>query len=91
MLQVSVLVIGAGPTGLGAATRLEQHGLSSWLIVDKVSHLAIQSLFGSGRAFVLTTGVSMRESDSDHHSNKFAGARSGRSGMHGRHTRGLLV
>ena len=41
MLQVSVLIVGAGPTGLGAATRLEQHGLSNWLIVDKVGRLRI--------------------------------------------------
>ena len=43
MLQVSVLIVGAGPTGLGAATRLEQHGLGNWLIVDKVGHLGILS------------------------------------------------
>jgi cation diffusion facilitator CzcD-associated flavoprotein CzcO len=34
--QVSVLVLGAGPTGLGTATRLQQHGFEDWLIVDKV-------------------------------------------------------
>jgi cation diffusion facilitator CzcD-associated flavoprotein CzcO len=38
-VQVSVLVVGAGPTGLGAATRLEQHGLDNWMIVDKVQQL----------------------------------------------------
>ena len=36
-MQVAVLVVGAGPTGLGAATRLEQHGLKDWLLIDKVS------------------------------------------------------
>lgn len=35
-MQVGVLIIGAGPTGLGAATRLNQHGLKDWLIIDKV-------------------------------------------------------
>lgn len=43
-VQVGVLVIGAGPTGLGAATRLQQHGLTDWLIIDKASLLAFQSL-----------------------------------------------
>ena len=28
-----------GPTGLGAATRLHQHGLKDWLLVDKVTTL----------------------------------------------------
>lgn len=36
-LQVSVLVVGAGPTGLGAATRLNQHGIKDWLLIDQVS------------------------------------------------------
>lgn len=31
-----MLVIGAGPTGLGAATRLHQHGKQDWLMVDQV-------------------------------------------------------
>lgn len=35
-LQVAVLVLGAGPTGLGTATRLQQHGFDDWRIVDKV-------------------------------------------------------
>ena len=34
--QVSVLVVGAGPTGLGAATRLNQHGIKDWLLIDQV-------------------------------------------------------
>ncbi|KAK7996399.1 GTP-binding nuclear protein GSP1/Ran [Apiospora arundinis] len=33
-ITVDVLVIGAGPTGLGAAKRLQQTNLASWLIVD---------------------------------------------------------
>ncbi|KAI0129827.1 hypothetical protein BJ170DRAFT_681319 [Xylariales sp. AK1849] len=33
-INVDVLVIGAGPTGLGAAKRLQQLGQASWLIVD---------------------------------------------------------
>jgi len=32
--DVEVLVIGAGPTGIGAATRLQSHGRTSWLMVD---------------------------------------------------------
>ncbi|KAI1659768.1 FAD/NAD(P)-binding domain-containing protein [Daldinia decipiens] len=33
-IDVDVLVIGAGPTGLGAAKRLQQTNQASWLIVD---------------------------------------------------------
>ena len=33
--QVGVLVVGAGPTGLGAATRLHQHGKTDWLLIDQ--------------------------------------------------------
>ena len=36
-LQVGVLILGAGPTGLGAATRLQQHSYNDWLILDQVS------------------------------------------------------
>jgi len=31
---VKVLIVGAGPTGLGAATRLNQHDEKDWLLVD---------------------------------------------------------
>ena len=34
--QVGVLVVGSGPTGLGAATRLHQLGHPNWLLVDQV-------------------------------------------------------
>jgi cation diffusion facilitator CzcD-associated flavoprotein CzcO len=33
--RVEVLIIGAGPTGLGAAIRLEEKRLESWLLVDQ--------------------------------------------------------
>mmetsp|Transcript_11900 Transcript_11900/g.14380 ORF Transcript_11900/g.14380 Transcript_11900/m.14380 type:complete len:502 (+) Transcript_11900:57-1562(+) len=32
--EVEVLIVGAGPTGLGAATRLQMHGHPSWLMID---------------------------------------------------------
>lgn len=35
VVQVDVLILGSGPTGLGAATRLNQLGHPSWLLVDK--------------------------------------------------------
>lgn len=35
-----MLIIGSGPTGLGAATRLNQLGHPNWLLVDKVSGVA---------------------------------------------------
>jgi phytoene dehydrogenase-like protein len=34
MEEVGVLIVGAGPTGLGAATRLQQHGKTDWRLVD---------------------------------------------------------
>jgi len=33
--KVKVLIIGAGPTGLGAAKRLNELGESSFLVVDR--------------------------------------------------------
>lgn len=36
---VDVLVIGAGPTGLGAAKRLNQLNTKSWLVVDASKHV----------------------------------------------------
>ena len=36
LLQVGVLIVGAGPTGLGAATRLQQHGFEDWLLLEAV-------------------------------------------------------
>jgi len=34
--QVDILILGSGPTGLGAATRLNQLGHDDWLIIDQV-------------------------------------------------------
>jgi protoporphyrinogen oxidase len=34
MEEVGVLIVGAGPTGLGAASRLQQHGKTDWRLVD---------------------------------------------------------
>jgi succinate dehydrogenase/fumarate reductase flavoprotein subunit len=34
--QVKILILGAGPTGLGAATRLQQHGEHDWLLLEQV-------------------------------------------------------
>ena len=33
--EADIIIIGAGPTGLGAASRLEQHKYKSWLLIDK--------------------------------------------------------
>ncbi|KAF6252642.1 hypothetical protein COO60DRAFT_504963 [Scenedesmus sp. NREL 46B-D3] len=35
--KVSTLILGAGPTGLGAATRLHQHGQTDWLLLDQAT------------------------------------------------------
>ncbi len=34
MEKIDILILGAGPTGLGAATRLKQHKYDDWLLVD---------------------------------------------------------
>ena len=36
-MHCEILIIGAGPTGLGAATRLHEHGKSNWLLIDENS------------------------------------------------------
>jgi protoporphyrinogen oxidase len=36
-LKVKVLVIGSGPTGLGAARRLQEVGETSFLVIDSSS------------------------------------------------------
>ena len=33
--KVGVLIVGAGPTGLGAATRLHQQGKTDWALIDQ--------------------------------------------------------
>mmetsp|Transcript_14864 Transcript_14864/g.41789 ORF Transcript_14864/g.41789 Transcript_14864/m.41789 type:complete len:519 (+) Transcript_14864:99-1655(+) len=33
--KVDVLIVGAGPTGLGAATRLNQNGFQDWKLIDQ--------------------------------------------------------
>ena len=40
LVQTGVLIIGAGPTGLGAATRVNQHGHKDWLLIDQVKTAA---------------------------------------------------
>ena len=40
--SVGVLIVGSGPTGLGAATRLQQHGYKDWLMVDQVRYWPAQ-------------------------------------------------
>lgn len=32
--KVDILILGSGPTGLGAASRLAQHGKKDWLMID---------------------------------------------------------
>ena len=36
------MIIGAGPTGLGAATRINQHGHKDWLIIDQVKPAKVE-------------------------------------------------
>jgi flavin-dependent dehydrogenase len=41
-MKVDVLVVGAGPTGLGAATRLDQIGCESWMLIDNTAHVRLE-------------------------------------------------
>jgi 2-polyprenyl-6-methoxyphenol hydroxylase-like FAD-dependent oxidoreductase len=64
-MQVAVLVVGAGPTGLGAATRLQQHGLKDWLLIDKVAPIMLMSALismqkPSHQAFMHAPGVTVQ-------------------------------
>lgn len=34
MQKVDIVIVGAGPTGLGAASRLKQHKHEDWLLID---------------------------------------------------------
>jgi protoporphyrinogen oxidase len=34
MINTNVVIVGAGPTGLGAATRLQEHGRDDWLLLE---------------------------------------------------------
>jgi len=36
-LKKNVLSVGAGPTSLGAATRLHQHGKTDWLLINQAA------------------------------------------------------
>ena len=38
--QIPILIVGAGPTGLGAATRLHQQGNKDWILIDQARSLA---------------------------------------------------
>ena len=50
---IDVLVIGAGPTGIGAATRLKFHGKTSWMLVDALPMPGVPPLPRRGnRAFI---------------------------------------
>ena len=35
--EKNVLTVGAGPTSLGAATRLHQHGKTDWLLINQAA------------------------------------------------------
>lgn len=43
-VEVDVLVVGAGPTGLGAAIRLEELGKDSWLLCEQSAKVRCRCL-----------------------------------------------
>jgi cation diffusion facilitator CzcD-associated flavoprotein CzcO len=53
--HVEVLVVGAGPTGLGAALRLQQHEHHSWMLIDSTEivggeYFNIKYMYKRGRS-----------------------------------------
>ena len=59
--QVGVLIVGAGPTGLGAATRLNQHGYDDWRVIDMVGlrsrFFLLRSVHDSSDSACLSLGL----------------------------------
>ena len=54
---MDTLILGAGPCGLGAATRLKQRGETSWLVVDKADGPGgLSSSFTTKEGFVVDRG-----------------------------------
>jgi protoporphyrinogen oxidase len=49
--RVDVLILGGGPTGLGAACRLSEHGEPQWLLCERASRIG-----GLSRSFADRTG-----------------------------------
>ena len=41
-VQVEILVVGAGPTGLGAAKRLTQAQHKNWLLIDQFREVSLK-------------------------------------------------
>ena len=46
-IVVDVLLIGGGPTGMGAAKRLLYHGKTSWLLVDALPVPGVSKLIAN--------------------------------------------
>ena len=46
-----MLVVGAGPTGLGVATRLNQRGHPDWALIDQARRFAARGAAARSRAF----------------------------------------
>jgi cation diffusion facilitator CzcD-associated flavoprotein CzcO len=47
--EVEVLVVGAGPTGLGAATRLTQAEHDDWLLIDAFAEVHLKQTLARQR------------------------------------------
>jgi len=52
-----ILIIGGGPTGLGAAYRLRERGYSNWVLYEKTDHLGgLAASFRDERGFTWDVG-----------------------------------
>ncbi len=40
-MHIDIVVIGGGPTGIGAATRLAAHGKDNWLLIESDESLGM--------------------------------------------------
>ena len=79
-MQVQVLIVGAGPTGLGVATRLNQLAQTDWALLDQARGGA------SAKGFAFAPRVHRQYLVS-----RASGGRGGRPSLHGLHERRFFV
>lgn len=56
-MEKKIIIIGAGPTGIGAGFRLNEHGYRNWVIYEKNSYLGgLAASFVDGKGFTWDIG-----------------------------------
>lgn len=71
--HVSVLILGAGPTGLGSAYRLNERGFSDWLLLEKNDYVGgLATTFTDQKGFLWDVGGHVVHSHYDYFDQVFA-------------------